>query len=297
VIVLDDNSEDDTFSICREYAMRDSRIRVLKGEPLRDDWLGKNFACHQLAAAAGGRFLMFLDADEEIAEGLINNTVHRMKYYRLNLLSLFTDQVMISPGERMIVPLMHFILLNLLPLRLVRLSSNPSFAAASGQFMMFDAATYKEQQWHEQVKGKIVEDIEIMKLVKGYGYRAEALLANGYISCRMYRSFAQAFAGFSKNILAGFNHNVLVMFLYLLFVVLGPLAIFYFLPYELLFFALTLIGLSRVMISLMARQNVLLNLVLHPFQLFCLVLIAVTSMNRYFTNTTVWKGRHIRIKK
>lgn len=294
VIVLDDHSSDKTYEICKKFASSDQRFRVVPGKELPKDWLGKNYACYQLAEESKGKYLMFLDADETIADGLVNNTIHRMKFYRLDLLSLFTNQVMISWGERMIVPLMHFILLNLLPLRLVRLSKNPVFSAASGQFMLFSAAIYKENQWHERVRNKVVEDIEIMRSVKALGFRGEALLANGYIFCRMYTNFTSAFQGFSKNLLAGFNNNIVGLFLYLLLVILGPLAIFYILSIDLLFFALSLIILSRVMISLMSGQNVWVNILLHPIQLISMLFIAVISVKKYFTKTIVWKGRLIR---
>ena len=294
VIILDDHSTDNTQELCARFCRLNKRFRIIPGKALPKDWLGKNYACYQLAAESKGTFLMFLDADETIANGLINNTVHRIKFYRLDLLSLFTNQVMISWGERMIVPLMHFVLLNLLPLRLVKLSKNPAFSAASGQFMLFNADNYRENQWHEQVKGKVVEDIEIMKLVKGYGFKAEALLANGFIFCRMYKDFSEAFNGFSKNLLAGFNNSVIGLFLYLLLVILGPIAIAYILSLELLLFALALIILSRVMISLMSGQNVWLNIILHPLQLIFMVLISVTSVKKYFTKTIVWKGRTIK---
>ena len=294
VVVLDDHSSDQTFSLCETFARSDRRFRVVSGIPLPKDWLGKNFACHQLAEESKGKYLMFLDADETIADGLINNTVHRMKFYRLDLLSLFTNQIMVTWGERMIVPLMHFILLNLLPLRLVRLSKSPAFSAASGQFMLFNAENYKENQWHQQVRNKVVEDIEIMRSIKAAGYRGEALLANGYIFCRMYGGFTEAFQGFSKNLLAGFNNNIIGLFLYLLLVILGPLAIAYILSPELLFFALSLIILSRVMISLMSGQNVWVNILLHPLQLISMLFIAVISVKKYFTKTIVWKGRLIR---
>lgn len=294
VIVLDDHSSDQTFKLCVDFCEGDQRFKVVKGNDLPKDWLGKNYACSQLAAMAKGEYLIFLDADETIAEGLINNSIHRMKLNKLSLLSIFTDQVTVTLGERLVVPLMHFLLLNLLPLRLVRLSANPSFSAASGQFMMFDVDNYKTNQWHEQVKGKVVEDIEIMRLIKVNGYKAEALLANGYIHCRMYRSLTEAVEGFSKNFFAGFNYNVFGLFLYLFLVVLGPLAITYFLGIELVMFALSLIVLSRVMISLLSGQSVWRNLLLHPFQLLCMVFISVQSVKKHFTKTILWKGRIIK---
>jgi glycosyltransferase involved in cell wall biosynthesis len=294
VIILDDHSTDQTFALCQEFCNSNQKFRVISGKSLPAGWLGKNYACYQLAEHSRGDLLMFLDSDVSIEDGLINNAVHRMKFYRLDLLSLFPNQIMGSLGEKLIVPLMHFTLLNLLPLRLVRLSKSPAFSAASGQFMMFAAGSYKEGQWHSLVKNKVVEDIEIMKLVKVSGLRGETLLANGYIFCRMYRNFAEAFRGFSKNHFAGFNNNVVGLFIYLLLVILGPLAIAYILSAELLSFALSLIILSRVMISLMSGQNVWLNIILHPLQMAAMLFIAVISVKKYFTNTVVWKGRIIK---
>ncbi|MBC8053958.1 MAG: glycosyltransferase [Sphingobacteriaceae bacterium] len=293
VIVLDDNSSDETFNICEKFGASDSRFKILKGQSLIEGWLGKNFACHQLAEAAKGKYLLFLDADEIIADGLINNALHRVKQGKLALLSLFTNQRMITVGERLVVPLMHFLLLNSLPLRLVRLSSNPALSAASGQFMLFESTLYHAHQWHAQVKDKIVEDIEIMKLVKAYQYKAEALLANGYISCRMYKSYTEAVDGFSKNLLAGFNYNIPGLICYLLLIIVGPIFIALLLNYSLLFFAISLIVLTRIMISLASGQNVLSNLFLHPLQMFSLVLISVISIRKYLTKKTNWKGRII----
>ena len=294
MIILDDHSEDNTLNICREFAATDPRFRVLPGDELPKGWLGKNYACWQLARAAKGDYLLFLDADEIVSNGLLNNAIHRMKINRLSLLTLFTNQLMLSAGEWLVVPLMHFLLLNLLPIRLVRLSGNPAFSAASGQFMLFEAQNYHQNQWHALVKHKVVEDIEIMKLVKAYKFRGEALLANGYIHCRMYRGLGQALDGFSKNLLAGFNNSVLSLSMYMLLVFFGPFAIAYYLDFQLLIFAVGLIILSRIMISLSCGQNPFLNIILHPLQMLMLLVLSVLSMKKHFTKTITWKGRTIK---
>lgn len=293
VLILDDDSSDNTFSICEKFASADERFRVINGQKLPDNWLGKNYACYQLAQQAKGKYLLFVDADELVQPGLIQAAVHRMQIQKLDLLSLFTNQLMPGIGEKLVVPLMHYLLLNLLPLRLVRLSSNPSFAAASGQFMLFDAVHYRQHQWHEQVKDKVVEDIEIMKRLKANQGRGEALLANGLIQCRMYTGFAEAISGFSKNFLAGFGYSILGLFLYLFLVVIGPVAMLWHLGFNLTLLAFTLILLSRVMIALLSGQSVFWNVILHPFQMLVLVLVAVLSMQKYLTKTVSWKGRNI----
>lgn len=293
VLILDDNSEDNTFNVCSDFAADHHRFKVIKGEPLPYDWLGKNYACHQLAKRASGDYFLFLDADDKVYNLLINSAVHRMRLFSLGLLSLFTNQQMDTLGEKMIVPLMHYILLNLLPLRLVYLIKNSTVAAASGQFMLFDAEVYRQQQWHKQVKERVVEDVEIMRAVKSAGYNGETLLANGMISCRMYKSYTEAINGFSKNFLAGFNYSIITLLIYLVIVIGGPMIVITTLNPQLILFMCGLILLTRIMISLSSHQNTLLNVLLHPVQMINLTLIAFLAIQKYLTKTTVWKGRRI----
>lgn len=293
VIVLDDHSEDNTFQKVDDFCQNHPKFKIIKGKALPKGWLGKNFACHQLAEQANGNWLLFLDADEEIKDGLINNSLYRMYIGKLSLLSLFTNQITITLGEKTVVPLMHFLLLNLLPLRLVKLSKLPSLSAASGQFMLFNAAHYKQFHWHQAVKNKVVEDIEIMKKVKFSGLNGEALLANGFIFCRMYKNYTECLEGFSKNILAGFNNSVLALIIYIIVIIFGPLFILIFGTFQLLYFALTLIVFSRIMISYLSGQNVLLNVIFHPFQMLNLFILAVLSIKQSLSKTVKWKGRTI----
>lgn len=293
VIILDDGSSDNTYQLCADFAEKHSKFKVIQGNDLPNDWLGKNYACHQLAQQAKGDFYLFLDADEKVHNGLINSAIHRMYLRKLSLLSLFANQEMQTTGEKLVVPLMHYILLNLLPLQLVYLVKNEAVAAASGQFMLFDAGNYSENQWHEQVKHKVVEDVEIMKAVKSSGYNGEALLANGMVSCRMYKNYSEAINGFGKNFLAAFNYSVLGFLIYILLIVAGPMLVVMTFDFQLIFFMAGLIILTRIMISLSAMQNALYNVLLHPVQMFSLTVIAFTAIQKHLTKTTVWKGRNI----
>lgn len=294
VIVLDDHSEDKTFEVVNDFCVAHPKFRVVKGKSLPKGWLGKNFACHQLSEQAKGKWLLFLDADELVLDELINNSLYRMFVNKLSLLSLFTNQITQTAGEKSVVPLMHFLLLNLLPLRLVKLSKLPSLAAASGQFMLFNAKHYAQFKWHYAVKSKVVEDIEIMKKVKSENLKGETLLANGFIFCRMYRNYTECLNGFSKNLLAGFNNSILALVIYIVMVVLGPVFILIFGNLQLFYFALTLIIFSRIMISYLSGQNVLVNIIYHPIQMLNLFILAILSIKQSLSKTVSWKGRIIK---
>lgn len=293
VLILDDHSSDETYNITAGFTSKNPAFKVIKGKELPAGWLGKNFACHQLARQAKGKYLLFLDADEEVDNGLINSAIYRTKVHHLSLLSLFTNQVMVSFGEKLVVPLMHFILLNLLPLRLIYLSKNPAFAAASGQFMFFDAEKYHQHQWHEKVKDQVVEDVEIMKCVKQQKLKGEGLLANGLIRCRMYNNYQEAVYGFSKNFLAPFNYSTITFLLYIVFIIGGPVLVALTLPLQLFLMLVSLIVLTRIMISLSSGQNPFYNVLLHPLQMISLIIVAHLSVRKHLTKTVTWKGRKV----
>lgn len=293
VIIYDDESSDGTFAVCSAFSSRHSNFNVIKGNTLPDGWTGKNYACHQLAKQAKGDYFLFLDADDSLCDDLINSAVHRMKLYKLGLLSLFANQFMQTPGEKTTVPLLHYLLLNMLPVRLVYLLKVPAVAIANGEFMLFDAAIYRLNQWHKLVKNKVVEDAEIMKLVKAATYNGEVLLANGMINCRMYKSYSEAINGFSKNFLAAFNYSIPGVLIYILLLIGGPMLVIMTLNFNIIFFMAGLIILTRIMISLSAKQNVWYNLVLHPIQMINLVIIAFLSIQKHLTKTNVWKGRKV----
>lgn len=256
-------------------------------------WLGKTHACDRLAKKAKGEYFLFIDADETVSNGLLNSAVHRMQLNKLGLLSLLPNQEMQTIGEKTTVPLMNYMVLNLLPLRLIYLLKTALVATACGQFMLFDAAVYNKNQWHSQARDKIVEDAEIMKLVKSASYNGELLLANGMISCRMYKNYKEAIRGFSKNVLALFNYNIISLLLNILLTIAGPMLVITTLNFQLIFFMAGLIILTRIMTSLSSGQNAWQNVILHPLQMINIIIISFLSIQKYLTKTNVWKGRRI----
>ena len=76
-----------------------SNVKVLKGKELPTDWLGKNWACHQLAQEAKGEYLLFVDADVELTPEVISSAVYELEKSNAALLSIFPTQIIKSFGE------------------------------------------------------------------------------------------------------------------------------------------------------------------------------------------------------
>lgn len=294
IIVLDDNSDDRTAEIVNKYT--NEKIKLVKGEVLPQGWLGKNWACSQLSKYAGGELILFLDADVILSKDAISSVVDIWVENKLKMLSVFPTQYIFTLGEHLIVPLMNWLLLNFLPLTLVFSSDRKSFAAANGQFILFEKKTYNSINGHESVKDKVVEDMELARELKKRGEKIMTLVGDKTIKCRMYNDFKNSFAGFSKNFFPGFNTSPVVFAVLIFFLLLE-----FFLPFLLVFINYKFIShvvvilAGRIFVSLTSMQNFVFNILLHPIQMIVMLFVGINSLIKTINNQIEWKGRKIKL--
>lgn len=294
VIVCNDHSSDNTEEILNRFAGENKWAHGFLGEKLAPDWLGKNWACHQLAQKASGQYLIFMDADVVLHPNAISRAVAYFQRNKLVLLSVFPQQKMESLFERMTVPLMNWILQSLLPLILVRKARFASLSAANGQFMMFDAENYRQNQWHSKVRNQNVEDLRLARMIKSEGHKMAILLGNNDIFCRMYRQLDEALLGFSRNVHEYFGGSRIVMFSFWFIIGLGPfIVIFSATPGLFGLFGLLVLA-NRLFVSVSCKQNVLFSVLSHPLQMIGFTAIVFYNIFRKLKKETTWKERKIR---
>lgn len=198
IIVLDDNSSDNTAAVVEEIAAADPRVRLLRGKPLPRGWVGKPFACHQLAAEASGSWLLFTDADTIHAPEMLRSALAYASSNRLTLLSGFPLQHTVSFFQRVVVPIMYFILLIWLPLWWLQGSRKPKPGIAIGQFLFLSAPDYREIGGHEAVKSRILEDVWMGFEIARHGKRQAVVDLSQVVSCRMYEGTGDLWEGLNK---------------------------------------------------------------------------------------------------
>jgi chlorobactene glucosyltransferase len=167
---------------------------LLRGKPLPQGWAGKPYACHQLAAAAKGSWLLFTDADTIHAPTMLSSAMAYAHEHKLSLVSGLPLQKTASFSQRVAVPAMYFFILCCMPLWWVQGARRPRPGLVIGQFIFVNAADYHEVGGHEAVRTKILEDIWLGFTMTRRGKRVGVVDLSGVVS----GEFGDLWEGFGK---------------------------------------------------------------------------------------------------
>jgi len=304
ITVLDDNSEDETVLMLAELASKDSRVCFMQGKPLPDGWMGKQWACHQLAQAASGELLLFTDADTRHHPSALSDAVAIMQAEGTDLLSVLPYQEVHTWGERLIVPLLYWSFMVFIPLNLAYRIKLPALSMAIGQFMLIRRRILEKSGGFEPIRKQAADDLALVRRVKAQGFRWKLMDGGMDIHCRMYTNFRQARQGISKNLFAVFDYRILpfvFVWLWLGLVFLGPLVVLA---------AGTLGGIikqpSLILATIAIAQAFALWLLvvkrfrfplqvalLYPFNILMAIVLAFRAVILNFQGKATWKGRRL----
>ena len=79
ILLIDDNSTDNTLKKIKFLSSKYSNVSAIKGEILPKEWAGKNCACHQLSKLSKGSYLLFIDADTRLGEYAISSGIRELE--------------------------------------------------------------------------------------------------------------------------------------------------------------------------------------------------------------------------
>ncbi len=304
VIVLDDRSTDRTAKILDELSLQFPHVRIIKGKELPEGWVGKNFACHTLSLEANGDYLLFTDADTIHNPQTLTSSMSLFLRQKLDFITLIPYEEMVSWGERIIIPMIHFLYFAYLPNDIITKSKKASVSAANGQFMFFTREGYQKIGGHITVKNNIVEDVFLAKEIKRHGLRMALVDGTDMVFCRMYTSFIETFNGFSKNLFAGFGFDLPLFIFFLV-----HLFVLYIVPYFTAIFlviynneipqALIILGVINVVIPIIIRLTMSLRFrlsysaaFLHILTALYSIAIGINSLRWTYSKRGIqWKGR------
>ena len=302
IIILDDDSTDSTFSIAKEISKKDKRINIVKGMPIEKDWLGKNWACHQLSSIAKGDMLLFIDADTKLQSKTIEETIVEMEESDIDLITLFPKRVTSTSVDKIISVTVGWFIFSCLPILFS--NKNPIFSSAFGQYLLFRKGAYFSIGGHESIKDNILDDFELGRSITREGFNLKIFDGTDRISTFSYSSEREAIDGLSKSIFPFFSNRVVPFFL--LWILFMSMSI---VPVLVIFGDLFQIRLSRskevmafliwgsltlswVISSYRSKQGLLPG-IFFPVVTTITAILGIFSVLSFLLNNVVWKDRNL----
>lgn len=207
VIVIDDRSSDGTAAALDGVPDPRGRLRRLTVTELPPDWMGKNHANAQGAAAATGAWLLFTDADIHYAPQTLSRAMRCASDGGWDHLTAAPHAQL--PGVVLSQFALYFGLLFSLFARPWAARDPRSRAHVGiGAFNLVRRTAYEAIGGHAALRLRPDDDLKLGKLLKHAGYRQLFLNGHGAIAVEWYSSWREVRDGLMKNLFAGSGYSV-----------------------------------------------------------------------------------------
>ncbi|MFO0801275.1 MAG: glycosyltransferase [Gemmataceae bacterium] len=161
-------------------------------------WNGKH-ACFALSKLARYPLLCFLDADVRLTPDALARLLAFRARNGAALVSGFPRQETGTLLEKLLIPLINWLLVGYLPMPGMRFSRWAAFGAGCGQWFLTDRDSYATVGGHAAVKSSRHDGLTLPRAYRREGFHTDVCDASRVAACRMYRDAAGVWFGLSKN--------------------------------------------------------------------------------------------------
>ena len=294
ILVLDDASSDNTAYIVQQVQSQNpSHISLYTSEQLPHGWLGKNWACYQLAEKAAGKYLVFVDADVRLHPTAVASSISEMEKLGLDYFSPHPREVALTFFEKLIQPLLQWSWMASVPLRLSEKLKRASMVIANGQFFIAKRDAYFSCGGHKHIAGEVLDDLELARLLMRHGFKGAVGDASSLAECRMYTSSKELIEGYSKSLWRAFGGLGGTFIACILLLCVGVFPLVFTLTgsaYGFIGYCLTSISIA---ISAAKTKSSFLASTLHPISFLLLLFLILRSNILHTQGKLQWKAREI----
>jgi hopene-associated glycosyltransferase HpnB len=205
IILIDDGSEDATVEKARQ--MRISELRVIRSAPLPPGWSGKLWALEQGRLHVATPYTLLLDADIELARGVITALREKMHRQGVPFISLMAAPSMSGSWEKLLMPaFVHFFKV-LYPFERVN-SQGTRAAAAAGGCILVETRMLDQIGGFESIKSAVIDDCALARRIKLQGSKIWLGLTHSVKSVRSYQQLREIWDMVARTAFAQLDYSV-----------------------------------------------------------------------------------------
>jgi len=188
VVLVDDQSTDGTAEIARGLSL--ASLEVVAGATPGPEWSGKLWALHQGLPRVTTPYLLLLDADIELAPGMLPALLDKLQREQRDMVSVMARLSMDSAVEKLLIPPFIYFFKLIYPFAL---ANGPSrwVAAAAGGCILIRTAALQEIGGFAALRGALIDDCTLARRVKDAGGRTWLGLSHGVKAVRPYEDLAE----------------------------------------------------------------------------------------------------------
>lgn len=302
VIVVDDNSTDDTSRVALEAAKienAESRLTVLPGTALPPGWSGKLWALRQgIAIARRHRpdFFLLTDADIVHTQTDLERLISLAQNVPYDLASYMVRLRCETVAEKMLIPAFVYFFFKLYPPSLIR-NPRSATAGAAGGCVLIRPDALEGAGGLEAIRGEIIDDCALARIVKHSSRSVWLGPAEQTHSIRSYESFSEIGRMISRTAFNQLHHSSLLLagtILGMLLTYIAPVALLFTLPRAAViagFAAIVLMITSYLPITRYYLRNRLWAATLPLAAIFYMGATLVSAFKFWLRRGGEWKGR------
>jgi chlorobactene glucosyltransferase len=214
LLAIDDRSTDATLHILRELARNDTRLRVIQGRELPDDWLGKPNALQQGFEFSRGEWILTTDADVILHPSALRTTLDYALRYECDAVSFAPHFEAHTFWERVFIPTWAWGMLVFFPFDWLNRRKS-RVGIGFGAYFLVRRASLERLGGFACVRDEVVEDVRLAEKLKHAGAHLRVEYAPRLVRTRMYTNFSELWESATKNLFAVLKFSLALAFAYL----------------------------------------------------------------------------------
>jgi hopene-associated glycosyltransferase HpnB len=205
IVLIDDNSEDATVE--KSHQMRISDLRIIRSAPLPFGWSGKLWALEQGRLHVATPYTLLLDADIELARGIVKTLRDKMDREGIPFVSLMAVPSMSGSWEKLLMPaFVHFFKI-LYPFGRVN-SQRTRVAAAAGGCILVETRMLDQIGGFESIRSAVIDDCALADRIKSQGTKIWLGLTHSAKSVRGYQRLKEIWDMVARTAFAQLHYSV-----------------------------------------------------------------------------------------